>query len=198
MLHKPKRPVGQRPGADIGDTLLKPFASKLALMVRIPLLVVAALCVVAPFQARACSLRGPPLEEMVNGVASEGVLIRGTVVQSFDAKTRQPEIVRAEEIFIGEGQPRDFIIHFTDEEADRVPGASGAPCGERHYPEVGRTYDRLVLLPAKGPDGTANGKWHRAKTGPYPGGHNLDLLVQAAQRTGRYKSRPPGDGQWGD
>lgn len=58
--------------------------------------------------AQACFLVPPPVSETINKVAERGVLISGQVVQAFDPDKNQPEIIRADKIFVGEGGAERF------------------------------------------------------------------------------------------
>ena len=169
-------------------------------MLRMHLSLLAAVCAAAPLQADACVLIPPPMQELVSDIAVEGVLISGTVVQAFDAARRLPEIIRADEIFVGDGEPRDFVIYYTEEQFEGELRRAPDSCqdGLRNHPPLGRKYDRLVLEPARR-DGAATGGWRFSIFGSSAAsGKGLELLVPEAIRTGRFKSRPPLRRQWGD
>lgn len=159
--------------------------------------------------AQACSLRGPPVTETIAKVASGGMLISGQVIQAFDPDKNQPEIIRADQIFIGEGSPRDFVIYRSPsffEQArkrrDEKRGPNWRPpvCPEPRTYSLGQSFERLVLVPAAADDGAeATDKW----SVEFWGGNvtmerALDLLIEESERRGRFQTRPPKSRQWGD
>lgn len=80
----------------------------------------------------ACSLVLPPVEAAVSEVATTGYVISGTVIQAFDAKTRQPEIILADQVFVGEGMPREFKIYRTDRDFEsRLKPSAVSACQGR-------------------------------------------------------------------
>ena len=136
------------------------------------------------------------------------MVVRGRVIQAFDAKKRQPEIIRAEEIFVGEGGPRDFVIYYSERDYlsdiklhDLVKLGTGPLCpGARHYRKLGQTFDRLVLMPASASEhATTKGKWsfHFWENSVLHGA-GLDMLLQEANRLHRLNARPPKSKRWGD
>ena len=152
--------------------------------------------------AEACSLPSPPIEQLVTEIAAEGMLISGTLIQAFNASKRQPEIIRASQIYVGGKKPGDFIIYRSEREYDHVlnPPALVTSCDLDPPPfKVGHIFDRLVLVPAKAQDALANGRWKFSNFGgSVAGGRNLRLLAEEANRFHRLQSLPPKDGQWGD
>lgn len=144
----------------------------------------------------------PPIEQLVTEIAAEGVLVSGTLIQAFNASKRQPEIIRASQIYVGEEKPREFIIYRSEREYDHVlnPPALVTSCDCNPPPfKVGHIFDRLVLVPAKAQDALANGRWKFSNFGgSVAGGRSLRLLAEEANRFHRLQSLPPKDGQWGD
>ncbi len=163
--------------------------------------------VAAPSQA--CSLISPPVAETVDKVAAEGMLISGHVIQAFDLNKNQPEIIRAEQIFVGEGGARDFVIYRSPrffEQArkrrDEKRGRNWHPplCPEPQTYSLGQYFDRLVLVPAAADNGAdVTEKWSiEFWSGSVVSGRALDLLVEESERKGRFQTRPPKSRQWGD
>jgi hypothetical protein len=172
-------------------------------MIRYLLPIMAAL-VVAPTQANACAFLPRPVEEVVSEIATDAVMIRGTVIQPFDAEKRLPEIIRADTIYIGEGGPQDFVIDRPDRDYRIALGEfQNSTCA---YPSsdfiTGEAVDRLILLPS------GQGRWRVCRCLVYFSdgrsfnsvneGGGLDLLVNEATRLGRFQSRPPRDARWRD
>jgi hypothetical protein len=158
-----------------------------------------------PARAGACTVLMPPVSEIVAEVAARGVMIRGRVIQAFDADRRLPEIIRAEEIFVGDGGPRDFVIYRSPSDFDRAIARRNSPemamCGlPAPYVEVGQTFERLVLMPADAAaPNAAEGTWSIHFWGNSVSmGRGLDMLRAEAERVGRFRARPPLSAQWGD
>lgn len=173
-------------------------------------ILVVAFGAVLSMPAQACSLGAPPVTETIAKVASEGMLISGQIIQAFDPDKNQPEIIRADQIFIGEGSPRDFVIYRSpsffeqarkrrDEKRDpnRLPPSS---CPEPRTYGLGQSFERLVLVPAFADNGAeVTDKW----SVEFWGGNvtmerALDLLIEESERKGRFQARPPKSRQWGD
>ena len=56
------------------------------------------LCLVAltlSVPAQACDPALPPTEEMIEEIASGGLMISGAIIRSVDAKSKQPEVIEA-------------------------------------------------------------------------------------------------------
>ncbi len=153
----------------------------------------------------ACIFESPPVAETVSQVATEGVLISGHVIQGFDAEKEQPEVIRADQIFVGEGKPRDFTIYrsrpFYEQARSRLRKTNEPKiaCSPPATYGLGRTFERLVLMPAM-----SNGK-DRVETwsvhfwgGNVSMGRGLDMLIKEAIQTGRFQGRPPKSQKWGD
>jgi len=164
------------------------------------------LSIIAAFSARAeaCSFATPPIAEIVSGVAANGMLIRGHVIQAFDANARQSEIIRADEIFIGEGGPTDFEIYRPDS-AFGPPVVSPergvlAPCSTDSFSEEWQTFDRLVLMPANSSrDSTAEGKWSIYFWASWVDrGRALERLAREADQLGRFQAFPPKSPRFSD
>ncbi len=156
----------------------------------------------APSQA--CSLISPPVAETVNKVAVEGMLISGHVIQAFDFNKNQPEIIRVEQIFVGEGGPRDIVIyrspHFFEHARKLRDEKLPFSCPEPQTYSLGQSFDRLVLVPAAADNGAdVTGKWSiEFWGGSVVSGRALELLVEESKRKGRFQTRPPKSRQWGD
>lgn len=180
---------------------LFPMASRLAILA-----VAAALSV----PAQACLLKGPPVAETIAKVSDGGMLISGHVVRAFDPDRNQHEIIRADRIFIGEGNPRDFIIYrspsFFEQarkrraekrDPNRLPPSS---CPEPRTYSLGQSFERLVLVPAVTDSGAPIAdKWSvEFWGGNVTIGETLDRLVEESRRKGRFQTRPPKSRQWGD
>lgn len=159
--------------------------------------------------AQACSLRGPPVAETIAMVSDGGMLISGHVVQPFDPDQNQPEIIRADRIFIGEGEPRDFTIYrspsFFEQarkrrDEKRHPDWRPPLCPEPRTCSLGQSFERLVLVPAVADSGAPiAGKWSVEFWGDNVTiGETLDRLVEESRRKGRFQARPPKSRQWGD
>jgi hypothetical protein len=54
-----------------------------------------------PISADACGPPRFPIPSEIAHWAQSGFLIRGRVIQGFDPYKQQPEIIRAEEVFLG-------------------------------------------------------------------------------------------------
>ena len=92
-------------------------------MIRLFSALLAAISILVPIGALACTIQLPPVEEMAKEVASEGVVIRGTLFQAFDASKRQPEVIRADKVFVGDPRVKNYIIYRSDIEFDMAdPG----------------------------------------------------------------------------
>lgn len=153
----------------------------------------------APY-VRACSPVLPPVEEAVREVVASGYLISGTIVQPLDAAKRQPEIILADRIFVGEGAPREFKIYRTEEDYRRHEKPPGAvPCRDRGFKSAGFKWERFVLLPApKQSDGSSDGLWVLYwNDGAVTSGKGYEMLLDQAEKIGRFRERPPAN-QWFD
>ncbi|WP_152998797.1 hypothetical protein [Sphingopyxis sp. H115] len=149
------------------------------------------------------------MTETIVKVASRGLLISGQVIQSFDPDKNRPEIIRADQIFIGEGRPRDFVIYrspsFFERARSRRDGKQGAnwrlpSCPEPRTYNLGESFDRLVLVPAVGDNGgEVTDRWSvEFWGGNVTMGKALDLLIEESELKGRFQTRPPKSRQWGD
>lgn len=154
--------------------------------------------------AQACSLGSPPVSETIAKVANGGMLISGRVIQAFDPDKNQPEIIRADQIFIGEGSPRDFMIYrspsFFERARKRRDEKLPFSCPEPQTYSLGQSFDRLVLVPAAANNGAGvTGKWSiEFWGGNVTRERALDLLIEESKRKGRFQTRPPKSRQWGD
>jgi hypothetical protein len=144
--------------------------------------------------ALACSVRPPPIEVAVSDVATTGYLISGTVIQAFDATTRQPEIILADHVFVGEGMPREFKIYRTNQDFEsRLKRSVFTSCQRRVLKEEGFRWERFVLIPApKQDDGSSDGQWVLYwNEGSVSGGKGYEMFLAEAKRLGRLQERPP-------
>lgn len=66
--------------------------------------------------ASACSVLSPPLKDVAEQIAARGVVIRGTIIQQVNARKRQPIIIRADNVSVGDKNARIFVIYTTDRE----------------------------------------------------------------------------------
>lgn len=152
--------------------------------------------------ANACSIAPPPVERIADDIAARGVLIRGTLIQAFNASKHQPEIIRAHEIYVGEGRPRDFVIYRSQREYDRElnPPAIISTCDGSPPPfKVGHVFDRLVLIPSNEQEAISKERWSFSSFGgSVAGGTGLRLLAEGASRVHRLRSLPPKEDRWGD
>jgi hypothetical protein len=160
-----------------------------------------------PMRAVACTISGPPVAQTAGEIAANGVVISGRVIQTFDAKKRQPEIIRADEVFIGDFAPQNFVIYYSERDyASEIElrklekqGKLLCPGALLHY-KSGQTFERLVLMPAKASENeAAEGKWsfHFWGTNVLMG-VGFEMLLDEAKRLGRLNARPPKSKQWGD
>ncbi|MBY8822787.1 hypothetical protein [Sphingomonas colocasiae] len=166
----------------------------------------ALLAIVFTNETNACSYVSPPTSKIAKEVAAKGVLIRGRIIQVFDPVKRRPEIIRAQEIFVGKGKPRNFVIYSSKSDYDsalelrrkmKKKSYIPSPCsgmGPGGY-VLGESLERLVLMPAKASNGKAvAGQWsHSFWGGNVSGGMGLDMLVVEARRLGRFQKPPPSD-----
>jgi len=145
---------------------------------------------VAPSPARACSLAPPPIEKMVSEVAAKGVLISGEIVRSVDAKGKQPEVIQADQVFIGNRDQREYVISRSDREYEMLLVRPRMGCGARRLPPAGVAFARMFLVPVEG-TGTRNAGWRVHDFLPVEDSKFLDMIVVEAQQAGRFQSRPP-------
>ncbi|HET6943291.1 MAG TPA: hypothetical protein VFH89_14115 [Sphingomicrobium sp.] len=155
-----------------------------------------------PMRAEACTLLGPSVEQTALEVAAKGVVVRGQIIQAFDPEKRQPEIVRVDEVFVGDARPGDFVIDHSAREYEgairdrRLEEEGKLICpgfGQPHY-KLGQSFERLVLMPA-----TTNGKWSFHFWGNNAlMGAGLEMLLARAKELHRLNLRPPKSRQWGD
>ena len=148
----------------------------------------------ASVSASACSPVLPPVEEAVKDVATTGYVISGTVIQAFDAAKRQPEIIRADQIFVGEGKPREFKIYRTERDYEsRLKPQRFFACQGRALTKEGFKWERFALIPApKQADGSSDGQWELYwNDGAVTFGKGYEMLLDEAKRLGRLQERPP-------
>jgi len=140
--------------------------------------------------AHACSPANPPMEDMIKEIASGGVLISGAIVRSVDAQNKQPEIIEASEIFIGDPDQREFVISRSDREYEMLLKRPGMGCGARRLPPADVAFARMILMPVAA-DGTRNAGWRVHDFFPVEDSKYLDMLFDAAKKNGRFQVRPP-------
>lgn len=158
-----------------------------------------------PSHSEACSVLLRSKREVIPEVAAKGVLFRGKLIQAFDADKEMPEIFRAEEMFVGDGRPRDFVIYRSAKEYASIRSIlarsqrdrRGGSCADLHIPppfKAGQYLDRWTLMPAETvtADPAAKGRWiYSLEWGPRADEDSVKLLVDQAERLGRLKRRPP-------
>jgi hypothetical protein len=127
--------------------------------------------------------------EIIKLAATEGVLIRGRVVQTYDAAKERPEIIRAEAIYIGEGLPRDFEISRVETRYIKPPPLGLASCDSTQRDKLGVEWPRIVLVPKKRTKFTTEG-WEVLSFAPVRGDGLAELLVEA-KKYGRLRQNPP-------
>lgn len=154
------------------------------------------LIVSLPSRADACSIALPGVEETAKWGGEVGFLIRGRVVQTFNSSEGKPEIIRAEKIYIGEGEVRDFVIYHpkshyvTRPQADKDAFSSGVMCPQRVLRQ-GEVIERLLLKPSSSvEDPAANGRWDIPYLPNSTSGGGLELLLLEAEKRGRLEARP--------
>jgi len=139
--------------------------------------------------AAACSFALPPMEQMIAEVASKGVMISGAIVRSVDTQNKQPEIIRADAIFIGNPDQREFVISRSERDYERLALPPGMGCGPQRFPPAGTAFARMILVPVDS-TGTRNAGW-QIHYFTYEDGKQLDMLFEEAKRQGRFQNRPP-------
>lgn len=143
-----------------------------------------------PASVQACSLIPPPIDEMVREVGSKGVLISGEIVRAVDAKRKQPELIRADGVFIGDPNQREYVISRSDREYEMLLARPSMGCGARRLPPVGVAFARMFLVPVEG-TATRNAGWRVHDFLPVEDSKFLDMIVDEARRAGRFQNRPP-------
>lgn len=164
----------------------------------------AALLAWVPTWASACTILPPSpqeIEQLASDVAANGFLIRGTLVQAFDASKSQPEIIRADEVFIGDKETKFFVIYRSKnqfEAALHPPRGLVTSCYFLSQPppyKKGQVFDRIVLVHPTASDAVANGRWSSCLCeSSVARGRGLGILVEKAKRLGRFRSQPASDG----
>lgn len=147
----------------------------------------------SPNTASACL---PPLQretEVVRDIASSGTMFSGTVIQAFDARRRRPEIIRADRIYVGDGQSKNFVIYRDDNDfrmGMRGPIAGPPSCRAPKAYTVGEKIYRLILMPAV-INGRATGRWRFTMLSVnVMEGQGLEALIAEATTRGRFQARP--------
>jgi len=141
-------------------------------------------------QAHACSVASPPMQEMIKEIAAGGVMISGAIVRSVDAKNKQPEIIEASDIFIGNPDQREFVISRSDREYEMLLNRPRTGCGARRLPPADVAFARMILMPVVA-DGTRNAGWRVHDFFPIDDSKYLDMLFDEAALNGRLQGRPP-------
>ena len=130
------------------------------------------------------------------------MVVRGQIIQAFDAEKRQPEIVRVDEVFVGDVNPGEFVIDYSEREYElaiqdrRLEEEGKLTCpsfGQPHY-KLGQSFERLVLMPAATPGKLTFHFWGNNVLS----GAGLKMLLASAKEFHRLKARPPKSRQWGD
>lgn len=140
--------------------------------------------------AQACDPAPPPMEEMIEEIASGGVMISGAIGRSVDAKGKQPEVIEANAIFIGNPGQREFVISRSDREYEMLLKRPGMGCGARRLPPAGVAFARMILMPVNA-DGGRNAGWRVHDFFPIEDSKYLDMLFDKAALKGRVQGRPP-------
>ncbi|RYD93811.1 MAG: hypothetical protein EOP50_10515, partial [Sphingobacteriales bacterium] len=87
-------------------------------------------------------------ENLPKEIAQRGYLIEGYVVQAFDAVKRQPEIIEAIKVYVGDGGPRRFVIARDLSEYDeRARGELSSSCDIGVLSKAGERLEIFVLHP---------------------------------------------------
>jgi hypothetical protein len=163
---------------------------------RFLLMLVSFTVAVLPVGAKACSPTLIPGQLLVTKWAREGVVIRGRVVQALETDKQQPEIIRAEAIYVGDVGLRDFVIYRPTSylkyvaRTHQLPEGDArpfGPCGNPVEFKLGQVFETLLLLPARAHDALANGRW-TAQIGPYQ--VPIDDVMSEAEKLGRLRARP--------
>lgn len=140
--------------------------------------------------AIACSPTPPSWDQMTEEIASKGVMISGIIIRSVDAKNRQPEIIRAHGVFIGDPDQREFVISRSNREYEMLLVRPSMGCGARRLPPAGASFARMFLMPVEASD-TRNAGWRVHDFYPVEDSPSLELLFDEAGRRGRFQGRPP-------
>ena len=182
-------------------------------MAKFALTVAALMLSIQSADARPCIPHQPTYADQLELIAAHGVLIRGEIIQPFDLERRQPTVVRANEIFLGDDHPRDFLIHsqfIRPVSPKRRPGDPiiRTSCGPFRNGLEKPKFDRLILVPAEFfpfyPAGDKEraetvGKWVALFwTNSWIFGDRLEALLDRADTLGRLRAPPPLSRDYGD
>lgn len=154
-----------------------------------------AVCLAASVSAPAlsCSYAFPPRSVTAEKIATRGVVIRGVVVRRVDARRRRPLILRADQVYVGDGA-RTYIIYSSPRAYDllRNPRLPRNSCESAAYDPPLGDGGLFVLEPAVGADGAENGMWQFSTFGgDLLGAVAGPILSDAAARTGRLRAPLP-------
>ncbi|MES2289467.1 MAG: hypothetical protein V4530_06985 [Pseudomonadota bacterium] len=140
--------------------------------------------------ATACLPAPPRFPEFATSIASNGVFISGRVIQEYDQEKGHPQVIRAENVFIGDETPTDFEI-------SRIRPAflGGSPTGtpacdftDRH--KVGYVFQRVFLRRVPGNEVRTAG-WDVVLVAPVWDGPELNAVLAEARRANRLRKAPP-------
>lgn len=139
----------------------------------------------APSISLACSPVPPKVGVLSREVAQKGVMISGVVTQALDTDKGQLLTIRADKVFVGDSDSRDFTIaRVLDLSPATVEPVIRAACLSEILFPLGHKFDRLVLLPAWG---NARGWRFEIFGSMVTRGKGLELLMTEARRTGRLR-----------
>jgi hypothetical protein len=145
-----------------------------------------------PAVSYACSLSPSVYTEFPKEVAASGYLVEARVIRGYDAHARQPEILLVNKIFVGEGMPREFVIHRDNDFFDARAKGLGDACGVS-FPRVEEKPRLFALFRAK-LDSAPPGE-ERFEVSPFYSiviqGEGQERVLAEAARTGRLRGRPP-------
>lgn len=144
----------------------------------------------APSSAQACSPAPPPIDEMVTEVGLKGVLISGEIIRTVDAKDKQPDVIRANDVFIGDPRQREYVISRSDREYQMLLAPPSMGCGARRLPPAGVAFARMFLVPVEATE-TRNAGWRVHDFLPVEDSKFLDMIFDEARQAGRFQNRPP-------
>lgn len=145
---------------------------------------------------QACSIRAYPALIAIQAAAN-ATLISGEVVQEYDPETNRPQIVRANAVFIGDPLIKDYKFRVPEWQREQMLKARKAgltdpmviTCGYVPLHKKGHSFERLLLKPV---DRVMPFEWnYYLQDGGITQGANLDIFIEEAKKTGRFRVRPP-------
>jgi hypothetical protein len=127
---------------------------------------------------------------MIEEIASEGVMVSGMIVRSADPAQKQPEVIRIDQVFIGDIDQKELTISRSDSEYEELLIRPSIGCGAKRFPPAGMSFARMILLPVKA-NLTRNAGWRTHEFFPIEDSEYLDKLFAEAEAKGRLRKRPP-------